>query len=156
MWKHNNFINLQSRVAPPMLPGIEISLNGVIITLDVTTDRNWGNSQKYNSSKYTISNEKVVWSDGSIVQYNGVDVTSADYIIGGSGSPGIYTTRASTPQPTLTFKHFYDAGTIGSGTVKFRHYSQQEPSSGKVIKAGTYQFIEYLTFPANIDITEKK
>ena len=27
-----------------------------------------------------------------------------------------------------TFKHFYDAGTIGSGTVKFRHYSQQEPT----------------------------
>ncbi len=31
---------------------------------------------------------------------------------------------------TPTFKHFYDAGTIGSGTYKFRHYSQQEPSSG--------------------------
>ena len=30
--------------------------------------------------------------------------------------------------PALTFKHFYDAGTIGSGTVKFRHYSQQEPT----------------------------
>lgn len=33
-------------------------------------------------------------------------------------------------QLCATFKHFYDAGTIGSGTVKFRHYSQQEPSSG--------------------------
>lgn len=42
-----------------------------------------------------------------------------------------YCVEASTPQPTLTFKHFYDAGTIGSGTVKFRHYSQQEPSSGE-------------------------
>lgn len=40
-------------------------------------------------------------------------------------------TKQSTPQPTLTFKHFFDAGTIGSGTVKFRHYSQQEPSSGE-------------------------
>lgn len=38
------------------------------------------------------------------------------------------TSKQSTPQPTLTFKHFYDAGTIGSGTVKFRHYSQQEPT----------------------------
>lgn len=37
------------------------------------------------------------------------------------------TSKQSTPQPTLTFKHFYDAGTIGSGTVKFRHYSQTEP-----------------------------
>lgn len=29
---------------------------------------------------------------------------------------------------TLQFKHFYDAGTIGSGTIKFRHYSQTEPT----------------------------
>lgn len=41
------------------------------------------------------------------------------------------TSKQSTPTPTLTFKHFYDAGTIGSGTIKFRHYSQQEPSSGE-------------------------
>lgn len=27
-------------------------------------------------------------------------------------------------QLCATFKHFYDAGTIGSGTYKFRHYSQ--------------------------------
>lgn len=39
------------------------------------------------------------------------------------------TTKQSTP--TLTFKHFFDAGTIGSGTVKFRHYSQKEPSTGE-------------------------
>lgn len=45
-------------------------------------------------------------------------------------------------QLCATFKHFYDAGTIGSGTVKFRHYSQQEPSSGNVIKAGTYRWID--------------
>ena len=31
-------------------------------------------------------------------------------------------------QLCATFKHFFDAGTIGSGTVKFRHYSQQEPT----------------------------
>lgn len=31
-------------------------------------------------------------------------------------------------QLCATFKHFYDAGTIGSGTVKFRHYSQTEPA----------------------------
>ena len=37
-------------------------------------------------------------------------------------------------QLCATFKHFYDAGTIGSGTVKFRHYSQQEPSSGGIVE----------------------
>lgn len=31
----------------------------------------------------------------------------------------------------MTFKHFYDAGTIGSGNIKFRHYSASEPSSGE-------------------------
>ncbi len=37
-------------------------------------------------------------------------------------------------QLCATFKHFYDAGTIGSGTYKFRHYSQQEPSSGGTVE----------------------
>ena len=26
-----------------------------------------------------------------------------------------------------TFKHFFNSGTIGSGTIKFRHFSQTEP-----------------------------
>lgn len=47
-------------------------------------------------------------------------------------------------QLCATFKHFYDAGTIGSGMVKFRHYSQTEPAA-TVIKAGTYRFNEELT-----------
>lgn len=61
-------------------------------------------------------------------------------------------TKQSTP--TLTFKHFYDAGTIGTGTIKFRHYSQQEPSTERIINAGTYQFIEEPNIPIgmNIDI----
>ena len=37
-------------------------------------------------------------------------------------------------QLCATFKHFYDAGTIGTGAVKFRHYSQQEPSSGGTVE----------------------
>lgn len=31
----------------------------------------------------------------------------------------------------MNFKHFYDAGLQGSGTIKFRHYSASEPSSGE-------------------------
>ena len=56
-------------------------------------------------------------------------------------------------QLCATFKHFYDAGTIGSGTVKFRHYSQQEPSSGKVIKAGTYKWVDTPNIQGIADIT---
>lgn len=56
--------------------------------------------------------------------------TNIDVAIGQSilYSNTYYCVEASAPQPTLTFKHFYDAGTIGSGTVKFRHYSQTEPT----------------------------
>lgn len=41
-------------------------------------------------------------------------------------------------QLCATFKHFFDAGTIGSGTVKFRHYSQQEPSTGGEVTLPIY------------------
>lgn len=36
-----------------------------------------------------------------------------------------------TKESAYKFKHLYDAGTIGTGAIKFRHYSQQEPSSGE-------------------------
>lgn len=41
------------------------------------------------------------------------------------------TSEQSGGGSTMKFKHLYDAGTIGTGTYKFRHYSQQEPSSGE-------------------------
>ena len=57
----------------------------------------------------------------------------------------------STPT-TLTFKHFYDAGLQGTGSIKFRHYSQQEPSTGNVIKAGTYRWKDNaVTYPGDFD-----
>lgn len=129
MWKHKNFINLQLYAPPPITYTVEVSINGVIVSLNVGDNEQWDTNQEYNSNKYTISNGKVVWSDGTILQYNGVDVLPTDNIIGSIGSPGIYTTRSATP--TLTFKHFYDVGLQGTGTYKFRHYSQQEPSSGE-------------------------
>lgn len=39
-----------------------------------------------------------------------------------------FTSKAAS---TLTFKHFFDSGTVGTGAYKFRHYSQQEPISGE-------------------------
>lgn len=54
-------------------------------------------------------------------------------------------------QLCATFKHFYDAGTIGSGTVKFRHYSQQEPSSGETWVLNN--FIGSLPTPTTINFT---
>ncbi len=36
-----------------------------------------------------------------------------------------FTSKQSASSPT--FKHFFNSGTIGSGTIKFRHFSQIEP-----------------------------
>ena len=130
MWKHKNFINLQLCAGPQPF---SIAVNGTTFSIQrlsdsmVTGEETWSYNASINTDIYSISGNTVVWNDGTILQYNGVDVLPTDDIIGIEGNPGIYTTRASTPQPTLTFKHFYDAGTIGSGTVKFRHYSQTEP-----------------------------
>lgn len=123
MWKHKNFINLQLCGFAPTKT-IYVYVNGTGITL-TTSNEIWADSQEYNTNFYSISGNTVVWQDGKILQYNGVDVLPTDTIV----YDGQYTTRSATP--TLTFKHFYDAGTIGSGTVKFRHYSQLEPSSGE-------------------------
>lgn len=142
MWKHKNFINLQLCAGPQPF---SIAVNGTTFSIQrlsdsmVTGEETWSYNASINTDTYSISGNTVVWNDGTILQYNGVDVLPTDDIIGILGNPGIYTTRSATPQPTLIFKHFYDAGTIGSGTVKFRHYSQTEPSSGNVIKAGTYK-----------------
>lgn len=132
MWKHKNFINLQLCAGPQPF---DISVNGEQVEIQRASDsmvpgeETWSYNASINTDKYTISGNTVVWNDGTILQYNGVDVLPTDDIIGIKGNPGIYTTRSATP--TLTFKHFHDAGTIGSGTVKFRHYSQQEPSTGE-------------------------
>lgn len=149
MWKHKNFINLQLCAGP--IP-YEVIVNGTTFSIQrlsdsgLTGENTWSYNASINTDIYSISGNTVVWNDGTILQYSGVDVLPTDDIIGIIGNPGIYTTRSATP--TLTFKHFYDAGTIGSGMVKFRHYSQQEPSSGKVIKAGTYKWKAILPKPS--------
>lgn len=146
MWKHKNFINLQ---LCGFTSGIVIVyVNGTSIELR-TSNEVWADSQEHNTSLYSIIGNTVVWSDGTILQYNGVDVLPTDKIIIG----GQYTTRSATP--TLTFKHFFDAGTIGSGTVKFRHYSQQEPSSGEtwVLNESLTDTTDGMGFSADISFT---
>lgn len=120
MWKHKNFINLQLCAVPPELwnifidgEDVSVSTTGVKYTWEYCL-----------GSTVTITSTNVLYNN-KVLQYNSVDVLPTDTIV----SNGEYTTRTATP--TLTFKHFYDAGTIGTGTIKFRHYSQQEPSTGE-------------------------
>lgn len=59
------------------------------------------------------------------------NITDTSFAIADFGTSTTVTiTSKQSGGSTLQFKHLYDAGTIGSGTIKFRHYSQTEPSSG--------------------------
>jgi len=74
---------------------INISVNGTIYSIsEAPSGATWNNENTIavNSNYYTISNNKVVWNDGTILQYNGTDVLPIDtFIINGE-----YTTRAAT------------------------------------------------------------
>lgn len=103
MWKHKNFINLQLCAPPPITTTKNIYVNGVITGITVGSESSsaetWIGEQEFNTTKYTISGNTVVWSDGTILQYNGVDVLPTDNIV----ENGQYTTRTATqklPTPT--------------------------------------------------------
>lgn len=103
----------------------DITVNGEKFSIERSRDdiaTTWEIDQSVNSDKYSISNNKVVWNDGTILQYNNVDVLPTDEIINGA-----YTTRTNTP--TYSFKHWYANNTkIGTGTYKFKHFSIIEPT----------------------------
>lgn len=70
--------------------------------------------------------------ENTTLEFADVDIN----IVGTSGpqlgiTPFVLKYTESGGGSTLIFKHFYDAGLQGTGTIKFRHYSQQEPSSGE-------------------------
>lgn len=97
-------LNIQNFVDNVPEPGasLVVNVNGNDYIIGGVGSATWNNStaMSLNSDKYTISNGKVVWNDGTILQYNGVDVLPTDDII----ADGVYTTRAATPT---------------TGTVKF-------------------------------------
>lgn len=87
MWKHNNFINLQLHAAEYY----NITVNGTAISVNVTQGYMWKNMAVDNPTLYTCTDTNVVWNDGTILQYNGVDVLPTDNIISNSQ----YTTRSA-------------------------------------------------------------
>lgn len=165
MWKHKNFINLQlcagetwilNETVPSTYQGsggynANFVSNGTIYTY-IHFDGKPNGVRYQNSADETLvySWADNTWTDQAYRAVTFATPPTGDLLTWLQANG----TKQSTPQPTLTFKHFYDAGTIGTGTVKFRHYSQQEPSSGNVIKAGTYQFIEEPNIPIGTNIDE--
>ena len=142
MWKHKNFINLQL-CAPASAWLLKINFDTNITKIE-TTDSD-GRACVWTVSGQTTTVQAKVGNNYTFTctLTNGyvLDTTSAGNIVNdnqfvitfdGNTAEVTITTRSATP--TLTFKHFFEAGTIGSGTVKFRHYSQQEPSSGGTVE----------------------
>lgn len=109
----------------------------------------WQVHESKNPTVYTTSGNTVVWADGTVLQYNGADVLKTDTIV----VDGQYTTRAATP--TISFKHFYKTDTlIGTGTYKFRRYSQEKPVVTLItftIVSTSYQAEQGMTFGEWVD-----
>ena len=136
MWKHKNFINLQLCAGETWVLNETLTASTFDVTVNfVSFNTNYTSISMTKFSRgilsYNVSN-----SQGTIAYNNGAWVDEAYRTLTFATPPtGVLLTwlqangtKQSTPQSALTFKHFYDAGTIGSGTVKFRHYSQQEPT----------------------------
>lgn len=86
-------LNIQGFAGP--IP-YDITVNGEDFTITRTRDdinTTWEIEQNANSTLYSINNSKVIWQNGGILQYNGVDVLPTDLINAGSA----YTTRAVEP-----------------------------------------------------------
>lgn len=92
-------LNIQGFAGPI---GYSITVNSEDFTINRTRDdiaTTWEMDASANTDLYSIDNNLVVWNDGTILQYNGVDVLPTDYI-----ENDAYTTRANDPT---------------TGTVKF-------------------------------------
>ena len=95
-----------------------------------------------NPSIYSISNNKVVWSDGTILQYNGTDVLPTDTFVEG----GTYTTRANTPsisQVSIDLTTLSGWGNVADGqhsiqvVAKADGYKDSEKSTAVSFTKGT-------------------
>lgn len=90
-------LNLQRFAPPPLTYSIKITVNGIENQITMGDYLSWGdnysNLKDWFTLPYSISDNKVVWNDGTILQYNGVDVLPTDDII----NNGQYTTRSNTP-----------------------------------------------------------
>lgn len=149
MWKHNNFINLQLCAGETWVLNESLSSQSFGI-VDVAFSSNGSDYTKFSRyyktdmlgeveqdyvAFYTSDTDYVTvydtgtWTDQAYRTITFATAPTGDLLTWLQANG----TKQSIPQPTLTFKHFYDAGTIGTGTVKFRHYSQQEPSSGATL-----------------------
>ena len=107
--------------APPIQAAVRVFVNGTDVELlsnNMPANFSWEAAQSNNTTVYTISNGKVVWSDGTILQYNETDVLSTDVVV----QDGQYTTRANTltiKAGTYVFKQTITNPTSTTSAVNF-------------------------------------
>lgn len=139
-------LNLQ-RFAPPITQTVSIILNGEETGIPFAGDTViWGESYTILTTSglptsYSIVDNKVVWNDGTILQYNGTDVLPTDKPI----TNGVYTTRTATTK-TIKIK-FKDSITIPSSldlTINFTYYngSIAHPCTKMVYQMGWLRYQE--------------
>lgn len=108
-----------------------IKVNGVVVTSPYTITSNATIKWTFFGKSTAVIVNGVRYETG---ETNKLTLKNTDIDIIVEHSSGVFTPSnegtidyTESVTPALTFKHFFDAGTIGSGTVKFRHYSQTEP-----------------------------
>ena len=151
-------LNLQRFVSDPLAP-MPIYVNGNLTSLTISYFSDFENNSSNNSTMYTISNGKVVWKDGTILQYNGVDVLPSDGIVENRQ----YTTRANGSSTTKLIKiKFKDTLTFTSDQIfditfksNNQNFTQFLGQYGKGFtlsynSTSVYDFINGWTTPYNI------
>lgn len=128
MWKHKNFINLQLCAGETWVLNETVDIPTQSFTVDfVSNGQNFKTIKKVGTQIYYDNVQVYVKNTPDGIQWVSGEVYRALTFATASTGDLLTWLQANatkqSPQPTLTFKHFYDAGTIGSGTVKFRHYS---------------------------------
>ena len=157
MWKHKNFINLQ-------LCAGEVDYNKHIFVNSSTEDTTitaysasptWEEVATSNTDKYTINGNNVVWNDGTILQYNNVDVLPTDEIV----ENGQYTTRSGATMKSydLSTSTKWDSLSAGNHSVtivaKASGYRDSASSTAVTVVKGstseTWVLNETLTLTPN-------
>lgn len=118
----------------PIINGVDVTINRLSVS-GAAGEETWGYNASINTDKYTISGNTVVWNDGTILQYNGVDVLPTANIVDG----GSYTTRAASSKLSVDLTTLSGWANLSSGnhTIKIKAkgtgYKDSELSVGVTV-----------------------
>lgn len=147
MWKHKNFIKLQLWAGPlrvgPAVITVTVTVNGESQSFTKSTEAlTWEENIDYGTGTYTIADGKVLWNDGTILQYNGVDVLPTDDIV----DNGAYTTRSAVTNYLITDTELTAIADAARAKAE---------TTDKLTPAQIAEKINNLKIVANIDTADK-